>query len=110
MQQSQDLTIAKISPIINRALKHLMTADSRPLAPHVKLLNPQPAKQRRLFLHKAIADHLRVTFQLMPTTADGFPVNVTGRVKALTKSRYLITSRNTFYLVNFDQIRYIANL
>lgn len=110
MQQSQNPTISKISPIINRALKYLLTTDPQPLIPQVKLLNPQPAKQRRLFLHKAIAGRLRVTFQLMPKNADGFPVNVTGHVKALTKSRYLITSKNTFYPVDFDQIRYIANL
>ncbi len=72
---------------------------------------PQPAKQRQLFLKRAIKDKIKATFQLMPINNDGYPVNVTGNIAKLANSnRYLITNQNVSYVVNFDQIRYIANL
>ncbi|MCD7123615.1 hypothetical protein [Limosilactobacillus caviae] len=47
----------------------------------------------------------------MPINNDGYPVNVTGNIAQLADTdRYLITNRNVSYIVNFDQIRYIANL
>lgn len=109
MQQINQPAIFKRNPLINKAIDYL-TKDVRPLTAQVFLLHPQPASQRQLFLNRAINDHLRVTFQLIPKTADGKPVNTKGHVKRLDKSRYLITSHNTFYIVCFDQIRYIANL
>ena len=60
---------------------------------------------------RAIKDKIKATFQLMPINNDGYPVNVTGNIAQLANSnRYLITNQNVSYVVNFDQIRYIANL
>lgn len=109
MQQINQPAIFKRNSLINKAIDYL-TRDVRPVSAQFFLLHPQPVAQRQLFLTRAIKDHLRVTFQLMPKTTDGTPVNIRGHVKPLDKSRYLITCHNTFYVVYFDQIRYIANL
>ena len=68
-------------------------------------------KLRHLFEERAIKDKIKATFQLMPINNDGYPVNVTGNIAQLANSnRYLITNQNVSYVVNFNQIRYIANL
>lgn len=110
MQVIDRPTILTKTPLLfNKAIRHLLTT-SAPVLPQVKLLTPQPLFQRRLFIKWAITDHLHVFFQLMPTTRAGHPVNVTGQVKKYGDDHFLITSKNTFYLVKMDQIRYIANL
>ncbi|WP_225435791.1 hypothetical protein, partial [Limosilactobacillus reuteri] len=101
----------KFTPqIISKKLRHIFEetpADDQ----QAGLLTPQPAKQRQLFLKRAIKDKIKATFQLMPINNDGYPVNVTGNIAQLANSnRYLITNQNVSYVVNFDQIRYIANL
>ena len=52
---------------------------------------------------------MQVLIQLMPINNDGYPVNVRGTVKKLDNKRYLIQNQNVSYVVNFNQIRYIAN-
>lgn len=104
-------SIFKFTPqIISKKLRHIFEetpADDQ----QAGLLTPQPAKQRQLFLKRAIKDKIKATFQLMPINNDGYPVNVTGNIAQLANSnRYLITNQNVSYVVNFDQIRYIANL
>ena len=110
MQQVNQPTLLQRAPqILTRTIHHLMTADPA-FVPHVKLLTPQPSKQRQLFIKRAIQERWSVFCQLMPKTAEGYPVNTYGQIKALTDHRYLIRSRQTTYVVSFDQIRYIANL
>ena len=110
MQQVTQPTLLQRAPqILTRTIHHLLTEDPV-FVPRVKLLTPQPASQRQLFLDRAVQEHWSVFFQLMPKTAAGYPVNTYGRVKPLDDHRYLISSRQTTYVVDFDQIRYIANL
>ena len=73
------------------------------------LLNPQPAFQRKMFIQKALSDHLLVYLQLMPKTAAGQPVEVRGYLKSLGQDRYLVQSKNLSYFFDFDQLRYIAH-
>ena len=110
MQQINQPTLLQRAPqILTRTIHHLFTEDPV-FIPHVKLLTPQPASQRQLFLNQAIDQHWSVFFQLMPKTAEGYPVNTYGQVKLLSDHRYLIRNHKTTYVVDFDQIRYIANL
>ena len=109
IMQIEQKSIFKFTPqIISKKLRHIFEetpADDQ----QAELLTPQPAKQRQLFLKRAIK--IKATFQLMPINNDGYPVNVTGNIAQLANSnRYLITNQNVSYVVNFDQIRYIANL
>lgn len=111
IMQIEQKSIFKFTPqIISKKLRHIFEetpADDQ----QAGLLTPQPAKQRQLFLKRAIKDKIKATFQLMPINHDGYPVNVTGNIAQLANSnRYLITNQNVSYVVNFDQIRYIANL
>lgn len=110
MQQVNQPTLLQRAPqILTRTIHRLLTEDPV-FIPRVKLLTPQPATQRRLFLNRAIQERWSVFFQLMPKTAAGYPVNTYGRVKPLDNHHYLINSQQTTYVVDFDQIRYIANL
>lgn len=111
IMQIEQKSIFKFTPqIISKKLRHIFEetpADDQ----QAGLLTPQPAKQRQLFLKRAIKDKIKATFQLMPINNDGYPVNVTGNIAQLANSnRYLITNQNVSYVVNFNQIRYIANL
>lgn len=95
--------------VISNKLRRLF--EEKPTNHQEGLLTPQPAKQRQLFLKRAIKDRIKATFQLMPINSDGYPVNVTGNITELANTnRFLITNHNVSYVVNFDQIRYIANL
>ncbi|MDE6949296.1 MAG: hypothetical protein K2O90_07420 [Limosilactobacillus sp.] len=111
IMQIEQKSIFKFTPqIISKKLRHIFeetpTDDQQ-----AGLLTPQPAKQRQLFLKRAIKDKIKATFQLMPINNDGYPVNVPGNIVQLANSnRYLITNQNVSYVVNFNQIRYIANL
>lgn len=110
MQQVNQPTLLQRAPqILTRTIHHLLTEDPV-FIPHVKLLTPQPANQRRLFLNQAITHHWSVFFQLMPKTTEGYPINTYGQVKSLDDHRFLIRNHKTTYVVDFDQIRYIANL
>lgn len=110
MQQINQPTLIQRAPqLLTRTIHHLLDADPGSI-PQVKLLTPQPASQRQRFLDQTIDRHWSVFFQLMPKTAEGYPVNTYGQVKPLGDHRYLIRSRKTTYVVDFDQIRYIANL
>lgn len=108
--QIEQKSLLKLTPqMISNKFRHLFEEPTSSIH-RPELLTPQPVNQRYLFLKRAIAEKLNVTFQLMPLTADGHPVNVTGRISKLANSdRYLIVNRNVNYVVNFDQIRYIAN-
>ncbi|WP_288659197.1 hypothetical protein [uncultured Limosilactobacillus sp.] len=110
MQQVNQPTLLQRAPqLLTRTIHHLMTTEPV-FVPQVRLLTPQPVHQRRLFLDRAISAHWSVFFQLMPKTAEGYPVNTYGQVNPLGNDRYLINSHQTSYVVGFDQIRYIANL
>ena len=100
----------KLTPqIISNKFHHLF--DTPTTKHYPELMQAQPLCQRRLFLKRAITDKLNATFQLTPVTAEGHPLNVTGKVSQLADSnRYLIVNKNVNYVVRFDQIRYIANL
>ncbi len=110
IMQIEQKSLFKFTPqIISNKLRNLFEEDSS----HNQegLLTPQPAEQRQLFLKRAIKDKIKATFQLMPINNDGYPVNVTGNIAKLADTnRYLITNQNVSYVVNFDQIHYIANL
>ncbi|WP_367950446.1 hypothetical protein [uncultured Limosilactobacillus sp.] len=110
IMQIEQKSLFKFTPqIISNKLRHLF--EESPNDDQAGLLTPQPAQQRQLFLKRAIKDKIKATFQLMPINNDGYPVNVTGNIAQLADTdRYLITNRNVSYVVNFDQIRYIANL
>ncbi len=108
MQMEQSL-FKSASTIINDKLQQLLNNDFSFHEEPIKLLTPQPAKQRLSFLNKTISNGLRVLIQLMPVNNDGYPVNVRGTVKKLDSKRYLIQNQNVSYVVNFNQIRYIAN-
>ncbi|WP_267201730.1 hypothetical protein [Limosilactobacillus kribbianus] len=109
MQQFNQPTLIKKAPQLLNQTIHRLFDDEAPTR-QVQLLFPQPKSQRRLFLDRVIRDQWTVFFQLMPKTAEGYPVNVYGRAKQLSADRFLISSKNTVYVVTFDQIRYIANL
>ncbi|WP_373841496.1 hypothetical protein [Limosilactobacillus sp.] len=102
-------TILKRAPRLIKGTLRQLFRENNSLT-QVQLFHQQPVKQRRLFLDRAIKEHWLVFFQLIPKTAAGYPVNVYGRVKQLDKYRFLITNQNTTYIVNFNQINYIANL
>ncbi|MCD7133650.1 hypothetical protein LTY58_00740 [Limosilactobacillus rudii] len=108
--QIEQKSYFKFTPqIISNKLRNLF--EEEPSNNQKGLLTPQPAKQRQLFLKRAIKDKIKATFQLMPINDDGYPVNVTGNITELANTnRYLITNHNVNYVVSFDQIRYIANL
>lgn len=109
--QIEQNPILKFTPQIISSKLHHLFEDDTPTPKEEGLLTPQPAKQRKFFLKRAIKDKIKVSFQLMPINNDGYPVNVTGKIAELADTnRYLITSQNVSYVVNFDQIRYIANL
>ncbi len=101
MQMEQSL-FKSASTIINGKLQQLLNNDFSSHGEPIRLLTPQPAKQRLSFLNKTISNSLQVLIQLMP-------VNVRGTVKKLDSERYLIQNQNVSYVVNFNQIRYIAN-
>lgn len=94
-----------VSTNLKRLFEPLVTALPKPLY----LLNPQPAFQRRLFIKKALDQHLLVYLQLMPKTAAGHPVAVKGYLSMLESDRYLIQYHNLNYIFSFDQLRYIAH-
>lgn len=108
MQMEQSL-FKSASTIINGKLQQLLNNDFSSHGESIRLLTPQPAKQRLSFLNKTISNSLQVLIQLMPVNNDGYPVNVRGTVKKLDSERYLIQNQNVSYVVNFNQIRYIAN-
>ncbi|MBC8744554.1 hypothetical protein H5W18_08140 [Lactobacillus sp. Marseille-P7033] len=110
IMQIEQKSLFKFTPqIISNKLRHLFEESLND--DQTGLLTPQPAQQRQLFLKRAIKDKIKATFQLMPINNDDYPVNVTGNIAQLADTdRYLITNRNVSYVVNFDQIRYIANL
>ena len=108
MQMEQSL-FKSASTIINGKLQQLLNNDFSFHEEPIQLLTPQPAKQRLSFLNKTITNGLPVLIQLMPLNNDGYPVNVRGTVKKLDNKRYLIQNQNVSYVVNFNQIRYIAN-
>lgn len=109
MQQFNQPTLIKKAPQLLNQTIHRLFDDGAPTH-QIQLLHPQPKSQRQLFLDRVIRNRWTVFFQLMPKTAEGYPVNVYGRAKQLTADRFLISSKNTVYVVTFDQIRYIANL
>ena len=102
MQMEQSL-FKSASTIINGKLQQLLNNDFSFHEEPIQLLTPQPAKQRLSFLNKTINNGLQVLIQLMPINNDGYPV------KKLDNKRYLIQNQNVSYVVNFNQIRYIAN-
>lgn len=112
MQQLNAHSLLKETPrLINQVIDQLF--DTTPVtAKHedVTLLTPQPVDQRRSFLHQAIKHHYKVVLQVVPAGSEGYPENIRGRVQALGKQRYLLTNRDVTYLLNFNQIRYIAHL
>ena len=108
MQMEQSL-FKSASTIINGKLQQLLNNDFSSHGEPIRLLPPRPAKQRLSFLNNTISNSLQVLIQLMPVNNDGYPVNVRGTVKKLDSERYLIQNQNVSYVVNFNQIRYIAN-
>lgn len=109
--QNESRSLFKLTPQIISNKFHQLFEESATQVKEPGLMNPQPSNQRWLFLNHAIKDRIKVFFQLMPATNDGYPVNITGHVSQLANSkRFLITDQNVSYVVNFDQIRYIANL
>lgn len=109
MQMEQSL-FKSASTIINTKLRRLLDNDFPVSNKQIELLTPQPVKQRLSFINRTISDGLKVLFQLMPINNDGYPVNVRGTIKKLDNKRYLIRNRNVSYVVNFEQIRYVANI
>ena len=107
MQNQRQSIINRSTKIISQSLHHLF--EPIEFAPIPDLLNPQPAFQRKMFIQKALSDHLLVYLQLMPKTAAGQPVEVRGYLKSLGQDRYLVQSKNLSYFFDFDQLRYIAH-
>lgn len=107
MQNQRQSIINRSTKIISQSLHHLFEPIEFASIPD--LLNPQPAFQRKMFIQKALSDHLLVYLQLMPKTAAGQPVEVRGYLKSLGQDRYLVQSKNLSYFFDFDQLRYIAH-
>ncbi|MCI1975639.1 MAG: hypothetical protein LKJ51_06960 [Limosilactobacillus sp.] len=108
MQMEQSL-FKSASTILNGKLQQLLDNDFTSHKEEIKLLTPQPTKQRLDFLNRTINERLRVLIQLIPINSAGYPVNVRGTVKRLDNKRYLIQNKNISYVVGFNQIHYIAN-
>lgn len=109
MQMKQSI-FKTASNAISHTLHQLITNDSSSHNLPIALLTPQPEKQRHLFLQRVMTSQLHAFFQLTPINNAGYPVNIYGTLKQLKDGRYLIHNRNVDYVVNFDQIRYVANI
>ncbi|MCD7084320.1 hypothetical protein [Limosilactobacillus fastidiosus] len=109
MQMEQSL-FKSTSTFLNNKLQQLLDNDFSVQKEQIKLLTPQPIKQRLSFLERTINSRIKVLVQLMPVNNTGYPVNVRGTVKRMRDERYLIQSHNVSYVVDINQIRYIANI
>lgn len=112
MQQLKAHSLLKDTPrLINQVIDQLFdTTPTNIKHKDVTLLTAQPAKQRQHFLQQAIKYHYEVTLQVMPASKEGYPENIRGQVTALSKQKYLLTNQDINYILNFNQIRYIAHL
>ena len=109
MQMEQSL-FKSTSTFLNNKLHQLLDNDFSVSKEQIKLLTPQPIKQRLSFLERTINSGIKVLVQLIPINNAGYPVNVRGTVKKIGDERYLIQSHNVSYIVGINQIRYIANI
>ncbi|WP_251574877.1 hypothetical protein [Limosilactobacillus agrestimuris] len=109
MQMEQSI-FKSTSTFLNKKLQQLLENDFSVQKEQIKLLTPQPIKQRLSFLERTINSGIKVLVQLMPVNNAGYPVNVRGTVKKIGDKRYLIQSHNVSYVVGINQIRYIANI